>query len=205
MKLTTDLIKKAQADSPWDTGNNVLYSLCRTHPKHINTDEVVAKIWLIGRSYAAAIERRRNADAYDGDFYLDKVAPPIIESDIDAWIHTAAHTGELVDASLPTSLFVHQQVTSLFNRISGLEKRSLGSKYLHFHLPHFFFIYDSRAVRGISKLATVVGRATQMNTQADREYKKFAAKCLRLQRHISNEFGVSLSPRQIDNLLLEIC
>jgi hypothetical protein len=29
--------------------------------------------------------------------------------------------------------------------LTGLEKRALASKYLHFHLPRLFFIYDSRA------------------------------------------------------------
>lgn len=45
----------------WDLGNRVLYDLCQSHPEHTRDDEIVAKIWLIGRSYAASIERRKNA------------------------------------------------------------------------------------------------------------------------------------------------
>jgi len=33
----------------------------------------------------------------------------------------------------------------LFSKISGLNKRSLASKYLHFHVPELFYISDSRA------------------------------------------------------------
>jgi hypothetical protein len=45
---------------PWDLGNSVLYDLCRKHPSHKTADEILAKVWLIGRSYAASIERRKN-------------------------------------------------------------------------------------------------------------------------------------------------
>ena len=122
------LIKEAQAANPWDFGNEVLYSLCRENPHHKRPDKVLAKIWLIGRSYAAAIERRRNRSDTGDDFYVSKVAPMIINSDIDKWISRAKKqrtTESLVDA--------HHMTTQLFNDISGLEKRSLASKYLHFH------------------------------------------------------------------------
>lgn len=53
-------VEKALADSAWDMGNQVLYDLCRRHPGHSEPGEILAKIWLIGRSYAAAIERGRS-------------------------------------------------------------------------------------------------------------------------------------------------
>ncbi|MBM3273346.1 hypothetical protein FJY94_08960, partial [Candidatus Kaiserbacteria bacterium] len=61
MQITKSDIELAIAPSIWDVGNAVLYSLCQQHAKHDEPSAVVAKLWLIGRAYAAAIERRKNA------------------------------------------------------------------------------------------------------------------------------------------------
>ena len=64
----------------WDFGNNILYRMCKEYPNHNKEDVIIGKIWIIGRSYAAAIERRKNVDEYYGDdFYFDAVAPKILE------------------------------------------------------------------------------------------------------------------------------
>lgn len=197
-------VKFAKSASPWDLGNKVLYELCRKHPLHQELPVVLAKIWLIGRSYAAAIERRRVKDDQNDNFYIQSVAPPIIHSDIDMWIQSAAKHRVASEKSFDVILSTHANVTTLFSTISGLEKRSLASKYLHFHLPNLFYIYDTRAVEAMRLLSSVVGRARSRAAGADSEYRKFAEKCLRLQTHIDDEFKVLLTPRQLDNLLLHI-
>ena len=53
-------VELARLPTLWDVGNEVLYELCTKHPRHAEIPAVIAKVWLIGRSYAAAIERRRN-------------------------------------------------------------------------------------------------------------------------------------------------
>lgn len=53
-------------------------------------------------------------------------------------------------------------------------------------------------------LSPVVGRASNRNVDADNEYRKFAEKCLRLQKYIKDEFKVRLTPRELDNLLLYV-
>lgn len=88
------MILKKQVDdadrgNDWDLGNQVLYDLCEKYPHHTSKAEIVAKIWLIGRSYAAAIERRKEAvdSKFMGDdFYIEKVAPDILKSNIDEWL-----------------------------------------------------------------------------------------------------------------------
>lgn len=52
--------------------------MCKENPLHTQADVVVGKIWLIGRSYAATIERRKNTVESGDDFYYNKVAPKII-------------------------------------------------------------------------------------------------------------------------------
>lgn len=194
----------ARLPSPWDLGNEVLYELCRTHPLHTDVPSVVAKVWLIGRAYAAAIERRRNKSDQNDDFYVQKVGPSIIHSEIDSWITTSKQWDRPSKQSFSTLLEVHNRTTQLFSHISGLEKRSLASKYLHFHVPSLFYIYDTRAVEAMRELGSVVGRVGRGVATADNEYRKFAEKCLSLQQHIESELSVSLTPREIDNLLLYV-
>lgn len=194
-------IRSALKPQPWDLGNKVLYRLCKQFPKHSESSAVLAKIWLIGRAYAAAIERRRNKATGNDAFYLQTVVPKLVKSDIDIWIAEASARPR----SFSTMVATHGRVTNLFESISGLEKRSLASKYLHFHLPSVFFIYDARANAAIRRIGLPkVKKHTCYPKQADNEYRKFAEKCAALRSIARQEFGVSLRPRQLDNLLLNL-
>ena len=51
-------------NSRYEFGNRILYKMCEEYPLHNDADVLCGKILLIGRSYAAAIERRKNADDY---------------------------------------------------------------------------------------------------------------------------------------------
>ena len=191
--------------SPWRVGNEVLYELCRTKPAHTDEAEVISKIWLIGRCYAAAIESRKtNLDENNDSFYLTSVAPGIIGSAIDEWLAQAWQYASPSTQSWSTLVQVHHRTTQLFKTISGLDKRSLASKYLDFHVPHLFYIYDSKAVEAISRIRGLVGRSDRSVLDADDEYQKFAAKCLALQQLIEDQYGIGMSPRDLDNLLLQV-
>ena len=203
------LLQKSESESSsaWDLGNDVLYQLCATHSGHKLVQEVVAKIWLIGRSYAAAIERRRNKtkDELNDDFYVKVAAPAIIDSDIDLWLSTARAAVQVPQSESQNVLLeTHAKTTDLFKSISKQGKRSLASKYLHFHVRDLYFIYDKRAVEAISQLSSIVGRATRSSATADNEYRKFVEKCVRLQAHLREEYNLKLTPRQLDKLLLEV-
>ncbi len=191
---------------PWflDFGNEVLYQLCRKHPGHSDASIAAAKVWLIGRSYAAAIERRRITEPDPGNFYRDRVAPEMVRSKIDERLSALKVVRNVTNHSFPAIVETHKYVTDLFGRISGQDKRSLASKYLHFHAPGLFFIYDSQAVKGIRKLSKITGRASKNGCGGDNEYRKFAEKCLALRDHIHDRHGVMLTPRQIDRLLLQL-
>jgi len=154
MKATINLndIETARKSSVWDFANEVLYNLCESNSAHTQNDIIVAKVWLIGRSYAAAIERGRKKGKLDSEeYYAKEVAPIIKDSEIDVWL------GELSDQNLSPNPFakvveVHGKLTDLFKKISGKADRSLASKYLHFHKRNAFFIYDSRAAKAISHI-----------------------------------------------------
>jgi hypothetical protein len=133
--LTIAEIDAMRGGSVWDLGNHVLYDLCRRNPEHRTLDEIIAKVWLIGRAYAASIERRRNVEAYGDGFYSETVGPAILASGIDAWIGSLA---TLTDPGHVETIVVHKRLTDLFASLTNLNKRSLASKYLHFHRPDLF-------------------------------------------------------------------
>jgi hypothetical protein len=201
--LTKEEIEKALANDAWDLGNQVLYDLCSQHPLHKSQQEIIAKVWLIGRSYAAALERRKNksSDSVGDLFYEDKAFPKIKNSEIDSWI------GSLKNNSKPEeAVETHFKLTKLFHEISELEKRSLASKYLHFHQPNLFFIYDSRAVKAIRQITPASEKQLPSLSpiEQDGEYLKFYRRCLWLCDELESKLGRKPSPREIDKILLVV-
>lgn len=188
--------------TPWHTSNEILYRLCRQHSAHEDIEIILAKILLIGRVYAAAIERRRQSTTKNDDYYLSIVEPCIRKSKIDVWIETARNVTPGSAKAFETIVEVHKRTTSLFAAISGLEKRSLASKYLHFHVPGLFYLYDTRSVAGMRRLSAISGRSSGGFQLEDSEYRKFAEKCVRVQQYCRDRFSLALKPRNLDNLLL---
>jgi len=187
----------------WDRGNEVLYDLCKTEPAHKDHAVIIAKVWLIGRSYATPIERHKYKPGdVKGDLvYENKVAPIIQCSPIDDWISSI---GKTVALDTRNTLSTHKKVMDLFHKISGIENRSLASKYLHFHLPAHFYIYDSRAQTSISALSKLLNvRMPPLSPhEFDDTYAKFVYRAEAVTHSIYDRFQRKLSPRQLDNLLL---
>jgi hypothetical protein len=199
--LTSEFIREALSNRTWDFGNEVLYDLCAKNPDHTRDDVIIAKIWIIGRSYAAAIERRpRVTDGPVGDaFYETCVAPRIRKSQIDDWFHSLRNIP--ID-DMATNLEMHKRLMGLFYDISKLDKRSLASKYLHFHFRDRFYIYDSRSSTSISQLTS---RVEDLSALRDRDdtYARFFLRCRSLNREIASSLALNLTPRELDKVLLK--
>lgn len=198
-------IRKSKEGSIWDLGNQVLYDLCEKYPEHKTEEEIIAKIWLIGRSYAAAIERRRMDDKIANDMFYEKAAQEIKQSSIDFWFSKCRKE---IDKNV--ILETHKNLVDLFYKITGLKKRSLASKYLHFHFPDKFFIYDSRAVNGLGKLAKDLKLPrinSSKNPDYDNNYANFYSMCSAVRDKIKEEYpkecGEGLSCREFDIILIE--
>lgn len=198
-------------DKRFRLGNKVLYKLVEDYPSNTNYDEIVAKFWIIGRTYAAAIERRSNKDDTPGDFYYDYVAPTIANSELESRINDIknANYSEITEDVLKKILSVHGYLVNLIKGITGKEKRSLASKYLHFHLPNLVFIYDSR-------VASVIGKFIQGNTKGldideewDSVYARFAYKAFEIYKKLKDDGFASAHgdtlPRVVDSFLLRYC
>ena len=192
-------------NSRWKYGNSVLYRMCEEEPEHKEIDVIVGKIWLIGRSYAAAIERRKNAVVVGDDFYYDEVAPKLLEigPELDDRITKLRKSKGLILDDIKLVLSTHKFLMDIFYELTGLEKRSLASKYLHFHCPEKFFIYDSRARVGIGKLVKRPNKGILTDvSNCDPEYGDFVCRMLELQEYLDEQLGVYELPRKLDSFLL---
>lgn len=186
----------------WMLGNKILYDLCSDHPKNNDPEEIRAKIWLIGRSYAASIERRKIKKHINDDFY-EYVTNEFVKFNkktrFDEKLNKIKNV-EFNQESLKSILIIHKELTDFFKEITGLEKRSLASKYLHFHVP-IFPIYDSRVNKVLNNL--VKGRIKSDLIDGDESYSKFCLKLLFLYEHIKKEIGDIPQLRKIDTFLIE--
>ena len=208
MVIRQEHINLALGDDVWSFGNNVLYNLCRDYPGHKEPDVVIAKVWLIGRSYAAAVERRKsNTKSWEianEAFYEKKVAPALISSDIDGCIKHLQQFKRVDRKNVSMILETHKHLVDVLSKITGQNKRSLASKYLHFHLPNLFYLYDNRAANGFRKLKPRYRPGWMPEGAFDSTYSNFSLKLLHLQEEIARDFRQQLTPRQIDRMLLKV-
>jgi hypothetical protein len=217
-------------DDIWTKGNEVLYNLCSDSPGHTDDQIIVAKVWLIGRSYAAAVERGRPTGTEDPvlseDFYRKVVCKVFrdlkLDDDLGKFKNIAEenekisldnYLGKLKNVTdenkkISHGLSVHYQLVQALEKETKKCHRSFASKYLHFHAPDSFYIYDSIAARGLSRL--LPGRIPKdavlrdvSPEKSDEEYRRFVIKAHHLRDQIHAKFKKDLTPRQIDRLLLK--
>lgn len=205
MIIELEDIQNGLVSTQWDFGNEVLYNLCKENFQHREEDKIIAKVWLIGRSYAAAIERRRNKAGINDDFYTEVVAPAFKNSKLDSYLNDLKQCEEITNENIERILLTHNYLMQVIKEITDLEKRSLCSKYLHFHLPNLFYIYDSRVLEVIRQYVSRPPRDMKHiynSPDVDTEYAKFFLKSFELRNSIENMFGLKLSPREVDKVLI---
>lgn len=205
---TLEQVRKSKNPQPWDFGNGILYKMCKEHFSHKQDDQILAKVLFIGRIYSAAVERRKNkADEINDDFYLDVVIPTFKNSELDKRLSALNAIKKPSTNDLPLILQTHHYLTSTLYKITGLDKRSFSSKFLHFHLPHLYFIYDSRALTGLRTFISRVPRefAPVISFKnVDEEYAKFYCKCFEVKRQIEGSYKTIITNRQFDNILIDV-
>lgn len=192
-------------DDIWNYGNSILYDMCRNEPGHDRADIVVGKIWLIGRSYSAAVERRKTNDGLSGDvFYRKKVSTKMKEicEKLDDNINILNSKNGDIDNNIKKVLETHLLLVNAFDDITKMKKRSFASKYLHFHCPDMFFIYDSRACSTVRKMIKKPEKSLLNNyIRYDKEYVDFLCRVIDLKKIIEEE-NERITPRQLDDFLL---
>jgi hypothetical protein len=204
-------IDKCNAPSNWELSNRILYKLCHDYPEHQEPGHIVAKVLIIGRVYAAALERiKMKKRLINDDFYLEAIVPVFKNSQIDQKLKQL-HGKTLQDHGIfEETLIFHEYLIKTIGSLEGgdkyLKKRSFASKYLHFHLPELFFIYDSRALESMRQFRIGLSIQTKeaiIKHDLDEEYSKFADQCLQLKSKLQEE-GITITNRELDNLLVEL-
>ena len=145
--------------------------------------------------------RRRILALSNDKFYTEAVPKALRASRLDEKLGALAKLKETKESNVGPVLDAHTHLVHVFQGLTNKSKRSLASKYLHFHRPDLFFIYDSRAVQGIRALG-IPGRAITVPPSADREYARFVGAAMGLRDHVRSRFGKRLNPRELDRLLL---
>jgi hypothetical protein len=129
-----------------------------------------------------------------------------IKIDLDGQIMKLKRYSNSSKNSVDIALRLHKQFICFWHYITGKNNRSFVSKYLHFHCPDRFFIYDSRAVKEINKCVSIKGQYKYDEQTYDVDYMKFYIRMLALQKYIKDNdkysYKEKLTPRQIDNWLL---
>lgn len=191
----------------YSLGNDVLYNLCKTNFEHKDNKSITAKVWLIGRSYAAAIERgkdRGNNISRSAQTFWNEMLDAMKESKIDDKLSIIQKYKEINDESLKTIMITHKNLIDIIP--TEINKRSFASKYLHFHCPNAFFIFDSRANKAISHFVKKSKTRNLNYNNFDKTYFDFYLRCLKLKKYIKekSEFDyLDCTPRQLDMILLD--
>ena len=210
-RLTKSKILKAKNTIEF-LGNKILYELCENHYWHVKNDKIISKVWMIGRCYAVAIERGRDNQHKPTTEFYEKDIPRIFKrSHLDNSLRKLKKI-ELSNDNLVECLKAHYSfMTKLESNIklakgsTNSNKRSFCSKYLHFHLPNLFFIYDSIVSKKINEFITLKDIDTDfkkvLKEKVDKKYAEFFLKCYILTNKIKKTHKINLTPRQLDNLL----
>ncbi|EGR1425131.1 hypothetical protein D8X77_17940 [Vibrio vulnificus] len=177
-------------------GNEVLYRMCAEKPLHNDIDVIASKLWIIGRSYSASIERKAGSN-----FDIRDAAEIIRKSKIDSKIANITVIERPDLNNLNVILETHSYFLKLLKEATGIEKRSLASKYLHFHAPKAVFIYDSIANREIR--ARLKGRRFPISGKHDKEYTAFCHRAIYYRDNVfEQQIGALTTPRRLDMHLL---
>lgn len=188
--LMESVVDYLQDESFW--GNQVLYDMCSERPLHIDRDTVYSKIWIIGRAYSATIERKAKSgfDVWD-------VVDALIESKIDSKISELNTIERPTNDNLEILLDAHNYLSEIFLKTTGLKKRSLASKYLHFHSPKSVFIFDSIANREVRKAVDIKRFTIPKNF--DIPYAEFCVRCIHYRdTALEKNLGGLVTPRRLD-------
>jgi hypothetical protein len=196
-------------------GNEILYRMCAEEPLHEDIDVIKGKIWLIGRSYSAAIERKAGAG-----FKLGRALEKLIKNNkycfarLDEMIAKISSIQVTTNENLLELLFVHKYLVDLFCELIRVEnnnsdailinKRALASKYLHFHAPKSVFIFDSIVNKNIRcKLSDLGLKRKQFSltirADIDLPYDVFVRRCIYYRDDVLKD--IAISPRMLDKLL----
>lgn len=196
-------IRRACVRRSTDFGNDRLCELCTTYPDHNESSHSIAKIWLIGRAYSAAIER---GGAPEGaDRLWDVVAGAMRKSRLDRLLRELPDGRSPWPQRLASAVQVHAYLMKIWAHKGATGRRSLASKYLHFHRPDIFPMFDTFAAAGIKEVTPDNRHVDRLSVdRGDATYKAFCERYAWLLQHLDETLDKHLTLRNVDRLLLAV-
>jgi hypothetical protein len=165
---------------------------------------VTAKLALVGRVYAAGLERRVTPPP--GEQAIVVIGNHVLAhgSEVDDIIQTVASVREPLEPwSMESIVERHGRLTSLLQEVAtdGKAPRSFASKYLHFHHP-VVPIYDEYARRSLSRLVRRENayQPFPLPPHGDREYWDYCLRFFRLY-DACRQNGVRTTVKELDAYL----
>jgi len=213
MQLTDSKLKKAIAyvkkDQVRRFGNNILYDLCKKYPDHTAPEKIIAKALIIGRVYAAALERGKAGEGEKGDQFYEKVVSEVFKKffkkeETKKLVDRLKKNGQIDETAILT---LHADFVNDLKKLREVRKTSFASKYLHFHFPDCYFLYDSRAKSSLPILTKFLSRQVsavvfKRQGKSTPEYERFFRRCRELHGELIRRGFGNLCLRDFDSLLM---
>ncbi len=187
----------------WKIIDEVLYRLCRDHPKHSDLSSVTAKVVIIGRTYATGIERHVSTKGKQGSSISQVVELFFTRRiEIDQWLGGLVQITEpLTISGIEKILNVHGMILNLLTKLTkdGEAARSFVSKYMHFHNP-VVPIYDNIADTFLPKFVRLRKHQIISVEHADGTYAAYVSRLFLLYDLASKNLPVTV--RLLDYYLI---
>ena len=177
-------LKNKMIPYPEEIGNKILYDMCSKFTSNTKAENVSAKSWLIGRSYAVSPQRRKNAKKFGTkyDYFFDNFGNEFASveeaKEVDATITKLKNKKfkgdfikdkEIILGALKLINLFNMTVKKVISKLDDCESEetfdypSFSSKYLHFHCPKVVFIYDSYSNRESARIFKELKNSTDNN------------------------------------------
>ena len=110
-----------------------------------------------------------------------------------------AYSASIERRTIKEILSVHKCLEDLLGKVTERNNRSFVSKYLHFHFPNLFYLYDSYSEKALNSVITAKIDGIALPYDSDQTYAKYCYKLLFIQHHIApSDLNF---PREIDSFL----
>lgn len=193
-------------EETWWVFSEVLVDMCRTYPGHQHLAEVVAKVGISARAYAAGLERHGDGSGAGTIVNIAQALQSrheLVDNLIDQL--RGLGVGGLDASMLEQVVQIHGEFLKICSEVTrdGNAVRSWASKYLFFH-AQCVPIYDSRANTILRSWYSLRGKRNwhfDMPEGADTEYYAFCNRFLSLWDDAVDD-GKEVSVRRLDQYLL---
>lgn len=189
--------KRAQKyQGGWSLGRDTLYQMCQ-NTRHTDVAATVSKLWLIGRSHSAALERTHLRDVRWRTEPYRRAADALRSvRRLDARLDQIRGTGDAYDARQLTMVCsCVEDVANALAETVGQLKLSLASKYLHFHAPEIP-IFDRNSY------GTYCLLAPRRRGRGESLYQGHVERFLLMRRGLLKTVDGPVNARTIDNFAM---